>query len=133
MIKSWGVWRIFIPNNVLSYSSTGSLLTISNCLSASWPSFTAQDTLTRSWCTRCGKRSWRKARDMSATRKNIALVLKRKSPANVVCDLSVIVFVLCRAGRQRGHESGGPDAVPQFETGVTGEDLRWNSKIFPSG
>lgn len=47
--------------NAFLLSSTGSLLITSNCLSANWPSSTAEDTLTPSWCSHCGRRSWRKA------------------------------------------------------------------------
>lgn len=54
----------------LLHSSMESLPIISNCLNANWPSFTALDTLTRSWCTRCGRRFWRKVSEMSTSCKN---------------------------------------------------------------
>lgn len=47
--------------NSFLLSSTGSLLITSNCLSANWPSSTVEDTLTPFWCSRCGRKSWRKA------------------------------------------------------------------------
>lgn len=47
--------------NAFLLSSTGSLLITSNFLSANWPSSTVEDTLTQFWCSRCGRKSWRKA------------------------------------------------------------------------
>lgn len=47
--------------NAFLLSSTGSLLITSNCPSANWPSSTVDSTPTPSWCSRCGRKSWRKA------------------------------------------------------------------------
>lgn len=53
--------RGLMTTNAFSLSFTGSLRIISSCPSVNWPSSTAADTRTPSWCSRCGRKSWRKA------------------------------------------------------------------------
>lgn len=64
----YGVGKCFICliYLFLPCSCTESLPTTSNCRSASWPSFTVPGTLIPSWCTRCGRKSWRKASQLFA-------------------------------------------------------------------
>lgn len=68
----------------------GSLLTISSCLSASWPSFTVLDTLTQSWSTHCGRRSWRKASEMSTPHKNVPFPMAYMKLVSVMISLSCL-------------------------------------------
>lgn len=81
--------------NVLSCSFMGNSPTISNCPNASWPSFTAQDTLIRSWCTRCGRKSWRKASRMSALCRNRLCYLKITRITHCMSLQCQRLFVFC--------------------------------------